>query len=150
MLKKKLSWLCLLLLLAWPSALLSGEEPESSDPAAANLLRLSSLIVKLLLQNRTQIEQYQTLLELSNSSAEQLEGLKRDFDLSETELQLLKSISESQGSYINSLSKEVEELTRISTRQSGLLKASLLKNKVLAVSVLVGVPAAFILGLIIN
>jgi hypothetical protein len=46
--------------------------------------------------------------------------------------------------------REIEELTRISKRQSGLLKASLLRTKVLSVSVIVLVPGAFVLGLLIN
>jgi hypothetical protein len=46
--------------------------------------------------------------------------------------------------------KEIEELTRISTRQSSLLKASLLKNKVLTVSLVALVPAVFVLGLLIK
>jgi hypothetical protein len=108
------------------------------------------LLVKLRLQNRTQIEQYQTLLELSNSSTEQLTALKSDFDLNERELLFLRSVSERQGSSISVLSKEVEELTRISTRQSSLLTASLLKNKALTISVIVAVPVAFVLGLIIE
>jgi hypothetical protein len=136
--------------LALPSALLSGQELESLDQRSRQLMRLNSLIVKLQLQNRTQSEQLQILLELSNSSAEQLEGLRSDFDLNERELTLLKSIGESQGSYINNLLLKIEELTRISTRQSRLLKVSLLKNKVLTVGVVVGIPAALIIGLIVN
>jgi hypothetical protein len=150
MLKKKLLSLCLLLWLALPSAWLSGQEPEYSDRHRLHTMQLRSLIVKLQLQNKTQSEQLRILVELSNNSLQQLEGLKDDFDLSERELWLLRSIGKSQGEYINSLLKEIAELTKISTRQSSLLKASLIKNKVLTVSVFVGIPAAFILGLLLN
>lgn len=148
MLKQAFFLLSLLCWLALPSALLSGQ--DSFTQRQADLTRLRSLLVKLRLQNRTQIEQYQTLLELSNSSTEQLTALKSDFDLNERELLFLRSVSERQGSSISVLSKEVEELTRISTRQSSLLTASLLKNKALTISVIVAVPVAFVLGLIIE
>jgi hypothetical protein len=143
-------WLWPGFLLAFLSGSLSAQERESSAQEQERLTRLSVLIGKLQLRNRTQSEQYQILLELSNSSAEQLEGLRKDFDLNERELALLRSIGESQGAYINSLLRQIEELTRISTRQSLLLKASLLKNKVLTVSVVVLVPAALVLGLLLD
>jgi hypothetical protein len=140
-------WLLSVLLSACPPALLPAQD-GGSFPPRDSLERLGVLIEKLRLQNKTQAEQFQILLELSNSSTEQLEGLRKSFDLSEQELSLLRSVSESQGSYINDLSKQIEELTRISTRQSQLLKASLLKNNILSVSIFVAVPAAFILGML--
>jgi hypothetical protein len=114
-----------------------------------SLERLAFLIGRLRTRNREQSEQYDLLMEQSNNSEEQLKALKDSFDLSERELSLLKSVSESQGEYIGSLLTRIEEMGRISTRQSGLLKASLLKNKAFSIGVVVGLPVVFVLGVLI-
>jgi hypothetical protein len=139
---RRLALLVLLLL----SASLSAQDL----PEAGGLERLNALIVKLRLQNKQRIEQYQILLELSNSSTEQLTALSQALDLRESELRLLRSIRDSQGSYINSLLIRTEELTKITERQSQLLKSSSLKNKALVVGICVGIPVAFIAGLLVG
>jgi hypothetical protein len=90
------------------------------------------------------------LLELSSSSTELLESLKTDLDSSESELRLLRSVSENQALFIEALSRRTGEMAMISTRQSLLLKASSRKNKALVFGLAIGVPAAFALGLLVS
>jgi hypothetical protein len=134
--------------------LMGTDYPTNADPlsystSAEPLERLLFLIERLRTRNKERSEQHAILLEQSNSSEEQLRALREDFDLSERELSLLKSVSESQGEYINSLSTLLRETEKISTRQSSLLKGSLLANRIMGVALVVAVPAAFVAGILI-
>jgi hypothetical protein len=128
----------------------SGSLPESMLGGQDPLIRVLALLNKLQLQNKTWQEQYEALMQLSQSSEEQLTALQSERQLDKGDLTLLKSISETQGEYLNRLQADLQKLREITQRQSGLLKKSLLKNKVLTISVCAGVPAAFIGGLVVG
>jgi hypothetical protein len=141
-----------LLLSAW--CLLSWGLPAQEAPLSSGevlvpqerLLTLLSLIHKLQLSGKTRNEQYEALLELSGGNSEQLKVLKEQYGLSEQDVTLLKSITMTQGEYINGLSKQIAEMNGITQKQSALLKKSLGKTKALRISICIAVPVAAGLG----
>jgi septal ring factor EnvC (AmiA/AmiB activator) len=115
---------------------------QSEPSLLGNLDRLGILLNSIEQTNNEQQRQLQALSEQLENSGNELQNSNNQILISGQAIADLRSISETQGEYLNSLQFQLEQRRLISEAQLSYTKRLQTKSKVLSVSLIVGIPAA--------